>query len=336
MTQSNSPTPTQGGGTSAMPIRSRLTGASREPVSEVQHARILGAFAEVARERGIAAVTVTHVVARAGVSRRTFYNLFEDRTACFVAVLDDAVARLERIVTRAWRSEARWIDKVRAGLLALLAFWDEQPVLANVCVVQSVAGGSEILAWRAGVMAALVDAVDQGREHARGTSPSPLVAEGLVGAVLAIVHARLLESEAPCLVELLNPLMELIVLPYLGPAVAGREASRPAPSRPEPELAGGTHEDSGDPRVADLDMRVTYRTLRVLSAIGEQPGANNREVGARAEISDQGQISKLLRRLEGLGLVANTGEGQRRGAANSWWLTAQGTSLRRVSGLEPG
>jgi AcrR family transcriptional regulator len=333
MTQSSSPTPNRGGDAPAAPLRSRLTGAGREPVSEVQHARLLNAMAEVACEHGVAAVTVTHVVARAGMSRRTFYNLFEDRTACFVAVLEETEGRAGRIVTRAWQSETRWIDKVRAGLLALLAFLDQEPALANVCVVQSIAGGSEILAWRRGVTAILIDAVDQGGAHARGKSLSPLVAEGLAGAALAIVHARLLESEAPRLVELLNPLMELIALPYLGPGAASREASRPAP--PPPEIDPGPHDD-GEFLVVDLDMRVTYRTLRTLSAIGDQPGASNREIAARAEIRDQGQISKLLRRLEGLGLITNTGQGPRTGAPNAWSLTALGTSLRRVSGLEPG
>ena len=41
-------------------------------------------------------------------------------------------------------------------------------------------------------------------------------------------------------------------------------------------------------------MRLTYRTVRVLGAVGEHPGASNREIAERAGISDQGQISKLL------------------------------------------
>ncbi len=41
-------------------------------------------------------------------------------------------------------------------------------------------------------------------------------------------------------------------------------------------------------------MRLTYRTARVLMAIAERPGSNNREVGNRGEVVDQGQISKLL------------------------------------------
>ncbi len=49
-------------------------------------------------ERGAANVSVAHVVERAGVSRRTFYELFADREECFLAAFDDAVSRASRYV----------------------------------------------------------------------------------------------------------------------------------------------------------------------------------------------------------------------------------------------
>ena len=62
-------------------------------------------------------------------------------------------------------------------------------------------------------------------------------------------------------------------------------------------------------------MRLTYRTLRVLAEIAAAPGISNREVAEAAGVRDPGQISKLLARVEGLGLVRNTGGGQAKGAA---------------------
>ena len=78
-------------------------------------------------------------------------------------------------------------------------------------------------------------------------------------------------------------------------------------------------------------MRLTYRTVRVLVAIGANPGASNREVAEGSGIADQGQISKLLRRLEGLQLVENHGEGQVKGAPNAWYLTERGTQVERAT-----
>ena len=52
-------------------------------------------------------------------------------------------------------------------------------------------------------------------------------------------------------------------------------------------------------------------------------------VAAAAGIADQGQISKLLTRLQNLGLIANEGEGQPKGAPNAWALTPKGTEVER-------
>ena len=76
-------------------------------------------------------------------------------------------------------------------------------------------------------------------------------------------------------------------------------------------------------------MRLTYRTVRVLCAIADHPSASNREVASAAGIADQGQISKLLARLQSLGLIRNEGLGQPRGAPNAWGLTAKGVEVER-------
>jgi hypothetical protein len=85
---------------------------------------------------------------------------------------------------------------------------------------------------------------------------------------------------------------------------------------------------------AGLPVRLTYRTTRVLEVIGAQSGLSKSEVAGRAGVSDAGQISKLLTRLSGLGLIENTGAGQARGAANAWRLTGQGTELQRKIGRD--
>jgi DNA-binding MarR family transcriptional regulator len=80
-----------------------------------------------------------------------------------------------------------------------------------------------------------------------------------------------------------------------------------------------------------LNMRLTYRTVRVLMVIAEHPGASNREIAEGSGIVDQGQISKLLNRLARLKLVENLGEGQEKGAANAWHLTPRGAQVERAT-----
>jgi hypothetical protein len=77
-----------------------------------------------------------------------------------------------------------------------------------------------------------------------------------------------------------------------------------------------------------VPMRLTHRTSLVLEGVaelgGQGAGPSNRQVGEYAEIPDAGQVSKLLRRLERLGLLANGGSGHLKGEPNVWRLTAKG------------
>lgn len=285
---------------------------------------MIAALAEVARERGVGATAVAHIVARSGVSRRTFYELFEDRDDCFRAAFDQAVADAARRVLLEFHAGGSWRERMRGGLRALLEFLEDEPDLGTLCVVDALGAGPRALARRAEVVDVLIRAVDEGRGAARrGAQPPRLAAEGVVGAVLAVLHARLTQEQAPRMVDLLGPLMGIVVLPYLGGAAAAREAARPAPVRSR-EAQG-----SGDP-LRDLDMRLTYRTVRVLLAIAGQPGASNRQVAGAAGVQDQGQISKLLARLEHLGLIGNDGLGAVRGERNAWRLTGKGEQVERA------
>jgi AcrR family transcriptional regulator len=299
-------------------------------VSQIQRQRLLVAAAEVAGERGAGTMTVAHIVARSGVSRRTFYELFADREECVLAALDQAIARAAAAVLPAYEETERWPVRIRAALVALLAFMDEEPALARLCVVESLGAGPRALQRRARIVRVLIDAVDEGRALVRGArQPPPLTAEGVVGAVLAILHTRLSETGDGSLSQLAGPLMGAIVLPYLGQPAAEKELHKPAPP-----LNKKTSPARRDP-LDGLDMRLTYRTVRVLAALAAIPGASNRQVATEAGITDQGQVSKLLGRLQHLGLIENTGAGQIKGAPNAWTLTARGTEVERSMRTEP-
>jgi AcrR family transcriptional regulator len=301
---------------------------------ELQRARIVRAVAQemVVREDPHA-VTVADVVVRAGVSRRAFHDLYADIDECVLDAFDWCLRLAGAEMYAAYSHGSRWQDGVRAALAALLGLLDAEPALARLCIVYALGAGGPALQRRMAAIDVLCEYVDRGRlESSCRTEPPEMAAEGVVGAVLAVIHTRLLaaggQSDAPPLSDLLGPLMSLILLPYVGAAKASRELNRSARrasragSSPTPVSADG-----------ELDMRVTYRTALVLQTIGERPGASNREVADQAGVIDQGQISRLLSRLEGLGLIANRGAGAgggpSRGAANAWVLTPRGEQVAR-------
>ncbi len=323
----NAPAPTVPRGAAAGTVAG--AGTSHAQIVEIQRSRLLAAAVGAVDELGYASTTVADVTSRARVSRRTFYELFANREECLVAVLEDVVALIGAEISRAGIEGLPWRERVRGGLWAILGFFDREPALARVCVVQALSGGRAVLERREQILGALAAVVDEGRlEGARGGECTPLTAEGLAGAAFAIAYARLLRNERRPLTDLLGELMGMIVLPYQGPAAARREQARPAPA----ELPGAALARTAAARVAGdplegVSMRLTYRTARVLEGVAERPGASNRQVAERAGISDQGQVSKLLARLERLGLLANAGVGHAKGEPNAWSLTSKG---RRV------
>jgi AcrR family transcriptional regulator/DNA-binding MarR family transcriptional regulator len=299
-------------------------------LEDVQRTKILEAVAALVADRGVAGATLADTLARAGVSRRVFYELFADRTECLVAAFELAVERSAARMVPAYEAERRWRDGVRAALAEGLRFLDEEPALGRLLVVHSFGAVPELLVRRVELQGSLRDVVDRGRfeRAARRSQPPPIAAEGVVGAVLAVVQSRLFAQDAdppderPA-IELFGSLMSLIVLPYLGPTAAQRELRRPAPAPPWEEDAGAPVPSSFE----DHGLRLTYRTVRVLGAIAQYPGASNREVAERADIVDQGQISKLLTRLQRAGVIANVSEGTSRGAPNAWSLTPLGEHI---------
>ena len=298
-------------------------------LSDIQRARLLAGMADACREHGIADVTVANVVARSGISRRTFYEVFHDREDCFVATFDRAVMRAGAKAIPAYEREQAWNTRIRAGLQALLEFFDEEPSMGAVCVLDALAAGPRAVEHRARILSTLIDAVDEGREEATGTRTlSRMDAEGVVGAVLAVIHTRMLAPAAEPLIGLLGRLMSTIVLPYLGPAASARELAVPTPRR-----VGGTPPSPVDP-LQGLKMRLTYRTVRVLTALGASPGLSNRQVADRAGVTDPGQISKLLFRLERLGLTHNSAGAKANGSPNSWHLTDKGAEVERALRIE--
>ncbi len=307
-------------------VRAPSPGASHEQIVEIQRSRLLAAAVAAVDEFGYADTTVADITSRARVSRRTFYELFSNREECLAAVLEDVVALVEGDVAGEGLDGLAWRERVRGGLWAILSFLDREPALARVCVVQTLRGGAEVLGRREEILAGLAAAVDEGRlVGARGAGCTPLTAEGVVGAAFTIVYARLLRGEREPLSGLLGELMGMIVLPYLGAAAARREQARPLPAGP---VRAGVGPDGAGRAVRDplegVSMRLTYRTARVLECVGERPGASNREVAERAGVQDPGQVSKLLARLERLGLLANAGEGHAKGEPNAWHLTPLG------------
>ena len=97
-----------------------------------QRGRLLWASAEVFAAKGFARASVDAIVKRAKMSRRTFYDHFEDLADALVAVYDFAVSTLFQHVEAKVRAETDPIEKLRAGIESYLTLYSQHAELSRV------------------------------------------------------------------------------------------------------------------------------------------------------------------------------------------------------------
>jgi AcrR family transcriptional regulator/DNA-binding MarR family transcriptional regulator len=295
--------------------------------SDVQRGRLLSAAFAVVGELGYEGLTARQVSERAGVSNRTFYEVFSDREDCFLAAFNHAVDGLEREMRAGWEAELGWSARVRGGLTGLLMALDLEPAVRRLVFVEALAAGPRVLARRARVLESLAGVVDLGRVNGQAPAGLPgLTAEGVVGATFGVIHARLLELRPGSLAGLRNALMAGIVFPYRGAKAAARELELPAPRVPARRRDGDGLSRRALSAASPVDYRLTVRTQMALAAVAGRPGLSNREVSEVIGLADQGQISRMMKRLQGQGLVENA-HGPVKRQARAWRLTGDGEAV---------
>jgi AcrR family transcriptional regulator len=195
-----------------------------EVVSRSQRERLLEAAIRVVAARGYRATTIADLTKEAGVSRTTFYELFEDKEACVLAAYDNAVDALVRRIVAAYEAEVRWPERARAGLSALLGALAEEPALARLALVDiGAAGPTAQRRYRAAIQR-LTPLFEEGRDFAPSGRELPANTSRMaIGGVTGLISDELLAGRAERLPDLLSDLLFATLVPYIGPDAAARE-----------------------------------------------------------------------------------------------------------------
>lgn len=113
--------------------------------------RLLLGMAKALGEKEYAAVTVSDVVAAAGVSKRTFYEHFSSKQECLLACYGQANALLMDGIRRAGPApdgatpdaDKRGTDRVERVLNAYLSMLDESRAIAAALLIEITSAGAE-------------------------------------------------------------------------------------------------------------------------------------------------------------------------------------------------
>ncbi len=149
-------------------------GLEPEVVRESQRLRAIDAMTRAVAEKGYAVVAVADVVSMAGVSRRTFYELFVNKEDCFLAAYDAAmqhflVAFAERTRTTA---DGGWNVRLDAALADTLEALAAQPDRARLYYLEVLNAGARALERRAATMHQIVSALQALLSQSRAAEPN--------------------------------------------------------------------------------------------------------------------------------------------------------------------
>jgi AcrR family transcriptional regulator len=195
-----------------------------EVIARSQRERLLEATIRVAAEKGYAATTVADLTREAGISRTTFYAMFADKEACFLAAYDGVVDALVRRVAAAYEAGEDWPQRARAGLAALLDALAEEPEVARLALVDVGAAGPAAQRRYRAALQRLTPFFDEGRDFAPGGRNLPANTSRMaIGAVAGLISDEVTEGRAEYLPNLLSEVLFATLVPYIGPAAATRE-----------------------------------------------------------------------------------------------------------------
>ena len=202
-------------------------GLPREYVVNSQRARLLRAAVQIGGATGYASMTVSAIIREARVSRKTFYELFEDREDIFLAAYDRLTAQAIHAMRDAYAVDGAWPERLcrmlRDGLDALAS----HPREARFCFVEVLAAGPRALARRSATMRTFTEFLAPGYEIAGAARPRipALMPDAIVGALNEVLYEHVVSERTAELPDLLPDLLYCALAPFLGPLEASERAA---------------------------------------------------------------------------------------------------------------
>jgi AcrR family transcriptional regulator len=206
-------------GPSPLGARLRAVPAAARIDNEDDRARVLRSALELAALEGYGNLTPMRIADEAGVSIDTFFGLFDDMEACFLAAIEKLSGEVRKIVSDPGLTAMEWPAAVRRALDALMIYFAARPAYT-----QTIATGVFAMGQRA---------VDLGAElacevAARLTAGAPgppltgLAQEGIEGAIWHTIYCQTANGGTGALPELSHYLAYVVLAPFLGAEEAAR------------------------------------------------------------------------------------------------------------------
>jgi len=206
-------------------------GLPKAYVVRSQRERLLEAMVRCAADRGYEATTVSDVIELAGVSRATFYEMFEDKEDCFLEAYDAVIDVLVAHVTSAFEAAAEeaWPEQIARGLRAMVELLSAESDIARMAMVEVTAAGEDARARYRAALSRFTPFLEKGRTWSGQDDSLPAdTARFAIGGATSMIFDEIRAGRGPDLQRLLPDLVFAVLMPYLGPETAEEEMQRVA------------------------------------------------------------------------------------------------------------
>jgi AcrR family transcriptional regulator len=191
-------------------------GLHPDVVSAGQRERLFAATVELIARQGYRNTSIEQIVKAAQVGYGAFYDLFEGKEDCFLAAFDRVATETSEAMAAAAAREEGWQEQITAALACLLALITAHPRRARLALI-------EVHMVGARARARYKQALGRAASKLRGGCSldpaakqlSPLTEAALVGGIAWTIRQRLLEGDAPPVDQLLDPIVEIALSPYV-------------------------------------------------------------------------------------------------------------------------
>lgn len=209
--------------------RQREPGLPRDVEGLSQRDRLLWSMVREMAEKGYDALTLADVVARAGVSKSTFYDEFANKDECLFAAYDRVIDELVRYVEEAYAGDGTWPERVRDGLDALLRALAAEPEVAQMAVVAFPAAGPEAHQRYRDALERFLGFFREGRAFSPRAADLPRDVDLMaVGGAEVIIFDEVVAGRVSKLPAMLSDILFAVLVPFVGPDEAAAQMHRAA------------------------------------------------------------------------------------------------------------
>jgi AcrR family transcriptional regulator len=269
-------------------------GRPRLEIERNQRERLMAAMVAVSTTKGYADTSVGDLVELSGVSSRSFYDLFANKEACFLATMEEILAPARAITAAKMRQRGSWDKRAREAVETFVKLLVDQPAAARLCLVESYPAGPEAVRRLNETLAAFEELMQQAFDEQPDRRGMPgEITRAMVGGIRKIIHTRLHRGVEDELLEALPALMDLGLSyrPPPRPLRSGAGRRRRGDPSENGEARPGANGDGGAPAAAGGRRTGGDPGERILQATMEAVAANGYRQVTIADIVERAGVS---------------------------------------------